>query len=136
MTNFTSPSPSANHFKLAVLLVEDEDAVREMICDLLEMSGYQVLAASDGRAALDICRRHAGALDLVITDIMLPQMGGRELAHQLARVRPGIKTLFMSGYPDDLEHHHNVARVKAAYLAKPFTLEEFACAVRAALDGK
>jgi CheY-like chemotaxis protein len=103
-----------------VLVVEDQDAVRDLIRSVLTRAGYTVLAARDGSEALRLCESHTGHIHLVITDLVMPQMNGRELAERIALLRPQIKLLFISGYTDDTVRHHGILDVQA-FLQKPFT---------------
>jgi two-component system cell cycle sensor histidine kinase/response regulator CckA len=119
-----------------VLLVEDEDRVRALARLALASSGYTVLEARDGQEALDICQREQGPIHLVVTDIVMPKMSGRELADRLAALRPGIKVLFLSGYPEDAVLRQGVTQGKGrAFLQKPFTPAVLARRVREVLDG-
>src|SRR5262249_37956193 len=103
-----------------VLLVEDEAHVRSLTRDLLEISGYTVVEASGPEHALEVGQRHAGAIDLLLTDVVMPRMSGRELGERLARLRPGIRVLYMSGYTDDAIVRHGVLQSSTAFLPKPF----------------
>ena len=116
-----------------ILLVEDEEAVRTMICRVLQGSGYRILEARHGKEALEICRQHTGPIHLMVTDVIMPQMSGRELAEQLAPARPEMKVLFMSGYPDNAIVHHGVLESGTAFLQKPFTLNALENKVREVL---
>ena len=80
-----------------VLVVEDEPLVRELACEALRSRGYRVLEAANGDEALQLCEEHPGAIDLVLTDVVMPRMSGRALAERLSRVREGIRVMFMSG---------------------------------------
>jgi CheY-like chemotaxis protein len=104
-----------------VLLVEDEEMVRRMTREVLEGAGYHVLEASSGFDALRVSSGHGGRLDLLLTDVVMPGMSGRELAERLAPVRPGIKVLYMSGHTDDAIFHHGVTQAGTGFLQKPFT---------------
>ncbi|PYQ12619.1 MAG: hypothetical protein DMF80_16795 [Acidobacteria bacterium] len=106
-----------------VLLVEDEDMVRRMTREVLEGAGYQVLEASSGFEALRLSAGHRGRLDLMLTDVVMPGMSGRELAERLAPVRPAMKVLYMSGHTDDAIFHHGVTQAGTGFLQKPFTPE-------------
>jgi CheY-like chemotaxis protein len=117
-----------------ILLVEDEDAVRTMICRVLQGSGYTVLEACQGKEAIEVCRKHRGLIHLMVTDVIMPQMSGRELAERLATVRPEMKVLFMSGYPDKAIVHHGVLDPGTAFLQKPFTLTALENKVREVLE--
>jgi DNA-binding response OmpR family regulator len=117
-----------------VLLVEDEASLCELVRECLEASGYKVLEASHGKAALDVSERHAGKIDLLMTDVVMPGMSGRELAEHLRGSRPEIRTLYMSGYTDDAVVLHGVLAADMAFLQKPFTTTELARRVREVLD--
>jgi PAS domain S-box-containing protein len=117
-----------------LLLVEDEDAVRRLGKTALEMRGYRVLEARGGGEALLLCERHAGKIDLLVTDVVMPGMSGRELADRLAVVRPEIKSLFVSGYTDDALDRHRVASGELNFLQKPYTPDSLARKVREVLD--
>jgi two-component system, cell cycle sensor histidine kinase and response regulator CckA len=117
-----------------VLVVEDEDAVRLIVRRVLESQGYDIIEARDGNDALRICGQHDGELHLVLSDVIMPGMGGRELARALATSRPGLPILFMSGYNDDGELAGAVGDLEPGVLAKPFTAETLARQVREALD--
>jgi PAS domain S-box-containing protein len=106
-----------------VLLVEDESAVRTISTRVLREAGYTVLAASSGPEALELVMRHPGSIDALVTDVIMPQMSGRELAEQLVRLRPGLKVLYVSGYTDDSILHHGVLEPGMFFLEKPFTPE-------------
>jgi CheY-like chemotaxis protein len=106
-----------------ILLVEDESAVRTISTRVLREAGYTVLAASSGPEALELVMRHPGAIDALVTDVIMPQMSGRELAEQLVRLRPGLKVLYVSGYTDDSILHHGVLEPGVFFLEKPFTPE-------------
>jgi signal transduction histidine kinase len=118
-----------------VLLVEDEDRVRALARLTLASSGYTVLEARDGQEALDLCQREQGTIHLVVTDIIMPNLSGRELADRLAALRPGIKVLFLSGYPEDAVLRQGVTAGEGrAFLQKPFTPAVLARRVREVLD--
>jgi PAS domain S-box-containing protein len=117
-----------------VLMVDDDDALRELIHEILELEGYTVLAARDGREALAVCARHEGKVDLLITDVVMPELSGRELAERLTAKRAGMKVLYMSGYTDDAVVRHGVLEAEASFLQKPFTPDALARKVRAVLE--
>jgi two-component system cell cycle sensor histidine kinase/response regulator CckA len=93
-----------------LLMVEDEDALREATCEFMGSLGYTVLAAESGSQALSIARGHHGPIDLLITDVVMPKMSGRVLSQLLVRLRPDLKTIFMSGYTDDSVLRHALAK--------------------------
>jgi PAS domain S-box-containing protein len=117
-----------------ILLVEDEDAVRSMVRVALQRAGYTLLDASRGTEALRIASEHAGAIHLVMTDVVMPEMSGRELIERLAPLRPDIKVLYLSGYTDDAVVRHGVLQAEVAFLQKPFTMTTLTNKVREVLD--
>ena len=116
-----------------VLLVEDEDAVRALAREVLRRHGYVVLEARHGVDALRVAERHGDDIHLMVTDVVMPHMSGRDLADRLSRVRPNMKVLFMSGYTDHALMHRELTP-GSAFLQKPFTPEGFARKVRSVLD--
>jgi PAS domain S-box-containing protein len=118
-----------------ILLVEDAQRVRAVVREILEMSGYAVLEARHGAEALEVSNQHAGPIHLLVTDVVMPQMSGRELAQRLATLRPDVKVLYMSGYTDDAIVRHGVLASGIAFLSKPFTPDALALKVREVLDG-
>ena len=117
-----------------VLLVEDEDMVRQLVRDVLESNGYRVLLAASGSEALHISERYRKAIHLLMTDVVMPEMGGREIVECLMQSRFGMKVLYMSGYTDESIVHHGVLDEGVAFLEKPFTPEAVARKVREVLD--
>jgi two-component system cell cycle sensor histidine kinase/response regulator CckA len=117
-----------------VLLVEDEDVVRNLSKEILETFGYSVLVASNGREGLRVSREFQGPIDLVITDVIMPQMGGREMAEDLRTIRPATRVLFMSGFTDDVIVHHRVLDESVSFIQKPFSPEALAIKAREVLD--
>jgi CheY-like chemotaxis protein len=117
-----------------VLVAEDEDALREALCDHLRGLGYTVLAASSGREALLVTSRDEVHIDLLLTDVVMPLMSGRELSQTLERSRPYLKTIYMSGYTDDAVLRHGIHKMGAAFLQKPFSLGTLSQSVRNTLD--
>jgi CheY-like chemotaxis protein len=118
-----------------VLLVEDEDLLRDVIAAILRDRGYTVLVACDGVEALAHSTRHPGPIDLVLTDVVLPQLGGPALADRVVAQRPDTRVLYMSGHTDDRIERHGVERAHAAFLQKPFRPDDLARKVREVLDG-
>jgi two-component system, cell cycle sensor histidine kinase and response regulator CckA len=117
-----------------VLLVEDEAMIRKLTRRMLQQSGYHVLEAVNGMAALEICRSHPSPIHLLLTDIVMPQIRGRELAAMVTAIRPEIGIVYMSGYTGDEVLDLDVLEEGAAFLQKPVDLNTLACAVRAVLD--
>jgi PAS domain S-box-containing protein len=113
-----------------LLVVEDEEAVREAMCGYLRSLGYTVLAASSGHEALSAASEHEGHIDLLITDVVMPKMSGRELSQMLTILRPGLKTIHISGYTDDAVLRHGIHELGAHFLQKPFRLGRLGCEVR------
>jgi CheY-like chemotaxis protein len=135
-----APPPIAPNLRArggeTVLLVEDEPGVRSIGKDLLEFHGYKVLEAENGVRALEVEARHKGPIHLLLTDVVMPLMGGRELAERLSTRRPETRILFVSGFTDDTVVRHGVLDEGVAFLQKPFTLESLSQTVRQVLDGQ
>jgi CheY-like chemotaxis protein len=125
---------TAQHGVETVLLVEDEDGVRALTRHVLKKSGYTVLEARDGEEALALSEQNAGKIDLLLTDVVLQNMSGREIAEQIIEVCPRIRVLYMSGYTDDAVLRHGVLAADTFFLQKPFSTEGLARKVRGVLD--
>ena len=130
----SGPHPVAASGGETVLLVEDDDQLRRLAHRALAAQGYAVLEAERGTTAIDIARRHTGKIDLLLTDVIMPDTNGRKLADHLRESRPGLRVLFMSGYPDGAMGHHGMLDTGVAYVAKPFTTEAITRKVREILD--
>jgi two-component system, cell cycle sensor histidine kinase and response regulator CckA len=117
-----------------VLLVEDEERVRRLVLGMLRRQGYTVLEAANGQDALDLARQHPAAIDVLLTDVVMPKMNGHEMAARLAAIRPDIRIVYMSGYMDNPSVHKEVATSGAAFLQKPFTQEALITKIRGALE--
>jgi PAS domain S-box-containing protein len=117
-----------------ILLVEDEHAVRGLAKRILETHGYLVLEAHHGRDAIRISDEYPGPIHLLVTDVIMPEMSGRQVADRLAESRPEIRVLFVSGYTDNAIMHHGVLEASTAFLQKPFTRDSLARKVRQVLD--
>jgi PAS domain S-box-containing protein len=116
-----------------LLLVEDEEAVRALVRNILKQKGYRVLEASRGDEALELAEQYWGPIDLLVTDVVMPQMSGRELARRLADLHPQIKVLYISGYADNAVWYQGGLNSGGAFLQKPFSPEALAHKVREAL---
>ena len=117
-----------------VLVVEDEEVVREMATEILRESGYHVLEAKHANEALILAAQYEGKIHLMLTDVVMPQMSGRDLAEQLTPLRPEMKVLYMSGYTDDAIVHHGVLEEGTAFIGKPFSIDGLARKLRETLD--
>ena len=117
----------------SILLVEDEDAVRALVRTILETRGYAVIEAPNGRAGLKLCETHAGKIDLLVTDVVMPEMGGREFAVAAVKLRPGLKVVFVSGHTQDVILKEGIQHGEA-FLQKPFDPMQLAQKVRDTLD--
>ena len=116
-----------------ILLVEDEAAVRALAKRILMQNGYRVLEASDGAIALRLAAGHVGEIDLVLTDVAMPNLGGRGMVEELRELSPGMRVLFMSGYPREEVFPEQEPSWETPYIQKPFTSETLSDEVRAAL---
>ncbi|MDY0312905.1 MAG: transporter substrate-binding domain-containing protein [Desulfobacterales bacterium] len=116
-----------------ILVVEDEAAVLKLSCAILEGLGYRVMAATGPAEAEKIAGKHDGPIDLLITDVVMPQMNGRELATRLQTLSPNLRVLYMSGYTANVIAHHGVLEGGVYFIQKPFSRQEFAARVREAL---
>ena len=109
-------------------------SVRRLAAEFLASNGYTVLEAQDGGEALQVCEKHRGPIHLLVTDVVMPGMSGRELAVRLAGRRPEMKVIYMSGYTDEGIVQHGVLEEGILYLQKPFSLDALARAVRMGLE--
>jgi PAS domain S-box-containing protein len=133
-THPASIAPLVRGGNETVLLVEDESQVRRLVFEVLQARGYKVLSAKDGLEALPLEENYPARIDLLITDVVMPGMSGRELAQRVTSARPDTKVLFISGYADDAVLRHGVTGPGTAFLQKPFALEDLLQRVRALLD--
>ncbi len=117
-----------------VLLVEDEDVVRGLAAHILEDAGYRVIKARGGDEAIDLCSREAEHIDLLLTDVVMPEKSGKDVADRLTSLRPGLRVLFMSGYTDDAIVNHGVLDSGIEFIQKPFTPHTLSRKVREVLD--
>jgi len=129
-----SPSHTDLGGSETILLVEDEESVRELVRDTLAAKGYTVVEAATGEAGIAAAARHDGPVDLIITDVVMPGLGGRELVQQLAQSRPTTKVLYLSGYTEETILGDGSTDHGAAFLQKPFTLQTLARKVKEILS--
>jgi CheY-like chemotaxis protein len=115
-----------------VLVVDDREDVRMLTCHIVRQLGYEALAASSGEEALEVARREAGRIPLLLTDVVMPGMNGRELADEMRRRIPGVKVIFMSGYTDRILTESGTIDSATLYLQKPFTVSQVAAVLRQA----
>ena len=120
--------------KETILLVEDEDVVRDIAGRVLVQSGYTVMEASRGDDALRTCQNHERPIDLLLTDVVLPDMGGPDVAARVQSQYPNARVLYTSGYTDNAIVHHGILDEGIRFLSKPFTPDELARKVREVLD--
>ena len=116
------------------LVVEDDGMVRRLICTFLRLRGYTVLDAPDGKQALSLFQQHDGPVHVLMVDVVMPDMSGRELALQVTGLRPSVKVIFMSGYMDDTLVRHGVQESGIPFLQKPYNLDGLLRKVREVLD--
>lgn len=117
-----------------ILFVEDEEIVRNLVREILINLGYEVLEANSGADALSICRSHRGPINLLLTDVIMPKMGGRELKGEIVKLFPDIRILYMSGYTDDTIVHSGILQSDTAFIEKPFSPSKLGRKIREVLD--
>jgi two-component system cell cycle sensor histidine kinase/response regulator CckA len=119
-----------------VLVVEDEESVRNLVKCILSRAGYTVLTAANGVEALTVCERQQGAVDLVLTDVVMPEMNGKELSDNLKRLYPNLRVLYMSGYTKEVFLDRGILDRGTHFIGKPFSPADLNCMVRQVLDGE
>jgi two-component system, cell cycle sensor histidine kinase and response regulator CckA len=117
-----------------ILLVEDEEGVRAVLSELLTGLGYTVLQAGNGVEAVGIATNHAGGIDLVVTDMVMPEMSGQELGRNLAQKWPDLRILYMSAFASNIYSPSALANALADFISKPFDLEDFLVKVRELME--
>jgi CheY-like chemotaxis protein len=117
-----------------LLIVEDEETVRKLVVRILRSLGYRILEAPEGGRALLLCEEFKEPIHLILTDVVMPGMSGRNLVDRLREIHPEMKVLYMSGYTDNAILHHGVLEKGTNFIQKPFTLENLARKVREVLD--
>jgi PAS domain S-box-containing protein len=129
----TPAAPGVLDGNETILVVEDTDTVRSLVAGTIASYGYTVLQASHGAEAIEIAAEHAGSIDLLLTDVVMPELNGRELAERLVAEYPGLKVLFTSGYPADAVLRRGIATAQAAFIEKPYPIEQLALKIREVL---
>lgn len=119
-----------------VLIVEDDESVRKLARISLKKNGYRILEAENGEDALRVSKAYDGSIDLILTDVVMPKMSGKELAELIKEVYPHVKVIFMSGYTNDAIVNHGILTRGVEFIEKPFTPKNLARKVRAVLDKK
>jgi CheY-like chemotaxis protein len=117
-----------------ILLVEDDDLVRNLAREVLETSGYHVLEAATGEAAISICEENKDVIHLLLTDVVMPRISGREVANSLLPLHPEMRIVYMSGYAENAIVHHGVLDEGTSFIQKPFSPHALALKVREVLD--
>jgi CheY-like chemotaxis protein len=133
-THAATPPDMACGGSETILLVEDEESVRQLVRETLSAKGYKVIEGENGEAGMAAAARHKGKIDLVITDVVMPGMGGREMVKQLTAERPETKVLYLSGYTEDAIISNGSIESGTAFLQKPFTLQNLTRKVREVLS--
>jgi two-component system, cell cycle sensor histidine kinase and response regulator CckA len=133
----SAPSPDRRMLRGSetILLVEDDEPCRTLARTILLKYGYNVLEANSSGDAFLLCEQHPARIDLLLTDVVMPRMNGRELAERLVKIHPEMKVLYMSGYAQDAVVLHGVVESATGFMQKPITPETLAIKVRAALRG-
>ena len=117
-----------------ILVVEDHDSIRRIMVRSLEKQGYKVLSAVNGVDAIQVFQSYSGPIDLLLSDVVMPQMDGVQLAEKLQELAPGTKILFISGYTDDWNRYFNPSQGNKQLFQKPFAIPEFLAEIRKRLD--
>jgi CheY-like chemotaxis protein len=132
----SAPAPIANRTGVeTVLIAEDDDTLRNLVESVLSKAGYRVMVADSAECAEEVARRYESEIHLLITDVVMPQVSGRQLAEKLLATRPTTKVLWMSGYAEEMIAHHGMLENGIQFLQKPFSPVELKAKVREVLDG-
>lgn len=134
-TTIHRPQAAIESGSETILVVEDEDGLLNVICEVLRANGYTVLPAKDGNEAIAVSERYSDPINLLLTDVIMPQVTGPELAAKLIQSRPRLRVLYMSGYNDELVHGHRIGEDETAFIEKPFTPATLAEKIRMVLEG-
>jgi CheY-like chemotaxis protein len=129
-----APEPVIARGTETIVVVEDDPSVRDLVRLMLEGCGYRILSAPDADSAARLCSEHPGGVDLLLTDVVMPDVGGRVLAERLTALFPALRVLFMSGYSDEAVFRHGIIRPDTAFIEKPFSQAGLARKVREVLD--
>ena len=121
--------------KETILLIEDEEILLDLVCDVLEIQGYNVIPSNDAFEALKKITEHQTFIDMVVTDVIMPGMNGKELVEELRKIQPNIKCLYISGYSGDIISKQGILESGTFFIQKPFTLKDFGIKIRQILDG-
>jgi two-component system, cell cycle sensor histidine kinase and response regulator CckA len=132
-TTILTATPDATTVRQVILVVDDDPGVREVAARVLQRAGYAVLQAAEGAEALQVARAHAGRLDLLLTDVVMPGMNGRELGERMSQERPETRLLYMSAYTEDEVILRGIRVQEVGFIPKPFSLDGLQSAVRNAL---
>ncbi len=134
----STPAPSDTeknmHGHETILVVEDEEAVRELVCEMLETYGYNILYALNGVQATEVFKQHGDQIDLILTDVVMPEMGGKKLIESLPNMRADVKVLYMSGYTDNAIDDQGILNPNTEFIQKPFSPPDLLNKVRSILD--
>ncbi len=132
----SAPTTATSKGRETILLVDDNVDLREVSREFLAASGYTVLEAGSLKEAIAVARHHSGTINLLLTDVILPSGNGREVAAELASLRPGVAILYMSGYTDDVVAQRGALDPGVAFLQKPFTRNQLLSFVRETIDAQ